>query len=151
MHRVSGAQRILAVDGNDFFGSETCGQHNFQHLNARAVAQLAVADAGRLVYAGASLQAHCALALVLEFNPSLEKVDELKFSVVQMRLAGKFLLCRRAYDMGIDTALGGLSDSQVAVLEERSQAALERGVLCEATRREGLSCSNNFGHLDRGH
>ena len=45
--------------------------------------------------------------------------------------------------MGIDTALGGLLDAQVAVLEERAQAALERGVLGvgggEALRGHGES------------
>ncbi len=105
----------LTVDGIYFFGSETCGQHNFQHLNVRAVAQFAVADAGRLVHAGARLQAYGALALVLEFNPALEDVDKLKFSVVQMRLAGKFLPCRRC------CPLSPLNPAK----------ALAQGVVCE--------------------
>jgi len=51
------------------------------------VAQLAVADAGRLVHAGAGPQAHDALAFVLALDPALEDVDELELGLVQVRLA----------------------------------------------------------------
>ena len=92
------------------------------------MAQLTVADAGRLVHAGACLQAHDTLAFVLELDPALEDVDQLEFGVVPVRLAGKLSAGRCADDMGIDAALGGGLDAEVAAFEEGAQAAFEFGV-----------------------
>ena len=112
----------------DLLRREPRRQHHLQHFNVLAVAQFAVADAGRLVDARTRLQPHGALALVLELDPALEDVHQLEFGVVPVRLAGEVLPRGRADDVGFDAPLGGLPDAQVALFEERAQAALEAGI-----------------------
>ena len=51
------------------------------------MADLAMADARRLVEAGAGLHAHAADALVLEHRPAFQHVDELHLAVVAVPLA----------------------------------------------------------------
>jgi hypothetical protein len=53
------------------------------------VADLAVADARRLVEAGAGRHAHAADALVFEYRPALQHVDELHVDVVPVLRRGR--------------------------------------------------------------
>lgn len=64
------------------------------------------------------------MAFVLELNPALEHIDQLKSRAVPVRLAGK-IFRRRPDDVGIDLPGGGLLDTEIAVLKECAQAALE--------------------------
>jgi len=88
----------------------------------------AVPDAWRLVEAASRAHGHLADALVLEFHPALQHVDELQLAVVQVPLAVRRLPGARADHVRDDLAAGGAPDAEVAVLEITAQAALpERG------------------------
>jgi len=87
------------------------------------VADLAVADARRLVEAGARLHGDAADALVLEHRRALQHVDELDVDVVPVPFAVRRLARPGADDVRHNLAARGLLDSQVAVFEVAAQAA----------------------------
>jgi len=87
------------------------------------VADLAVADARRLVEAAAGAHGDLADALVLEFHPALQHVDELHAAIVQVPFAVRRPSGARADDVGDKLAARGFADAEVAVLEVAAQAA----------------------------
>jgi len=87
------------------------------------VADLAVADARRLVEAGARLHGDAPDALVLEYRRALQHVHELQLAVVPVPLAVRRFSRTRADDVRDDLAAAGALDAEVAVLEVAAQAA----------------------------
>ena len=131
-------ETLLAIDGLDLLRREARRKHHFEHFDIVAVTELAMADVGRLVHAGSSLQTHHALAFVLELDPALEHIDELKARLVKVRLARKLLAGGRTDDVSIDAPVGSRLDAEVTVLVERTQAAFEMGIL-------GVRCNEALG------
>src|SRR5512140_1251777 len=84
--------------------------------------QFPVADAGRLVGAGTGLEQHFALAFVVELDPALQHIDQLKLGLVPVGPRDEFAAGPRADDVGHGHAAGRLLDSQVAVVDEGTQA-----------------------------
>ena len=84
---------------------------------------LAVADVGRLVEAGAGLHQHAAEAFVLEQRPALQHVDELHAAIVHVPFAVRRFLRAGADDVRHHLALGRALDAQIAILEIAAQAA----------------------------
>jgi hypothetical protein len=93
------------------------------HLQVLRVAQLAVADARRLVEAGAGLHRDAADAFVLEHRRALQHVDELHVDVVPVPFAVRRLLRPGADDMRHHLSPRGALDPQVAIFEVAAQAA----------------------------
>src|SRR6185436_14782485 len=87
------------------------------------MADLAVADARRLIEAGAGLHRDAADSLVLEHRRALQHVDELDVDVVPVPLAVRRLLRPRADDVRHHLAARGLLDAEGAVLEIAAQPA----------------------------
>ena len=87
------------------------------------MANLAVADARRLVEAGAGGHPHAADALVLEHGRALQHVHELQLAVVPVPLAVRRLARARADHVRDHLAARGAPDAEVAVLEVGAQAA----------------------------
>jgi hypothetical protein len=120
---------VLALNGIDFLGGKARRKDDLQHLYVVAVAELSVSDAGRLMHTGPSLQTNNAVAFVLELDPSLQDVDELKARLVEVRLAGERLAGRCPNDVGVDSPLGCSLDAQVTILVERSKASFKDCIL----------------------
>jgi hypothetical protein len=108
-----------------FFGSEPSRHDDLEHLDVVAVCDLAVPDRRRLIDTGTRVEADRALALVFEFDPALQNMNELKSGLVPVRRAGKFRTGRRADDVRDCGAAGGGLDPEIPVLEKRAQSALE--------------------------
>src|SRR6185295_19530969 len=87
------------------------------------MADLAVADARRLVEAAAGAHGDLAGAFVLEFDPALQHIDELHAAVVQVPLAARRLARPRADHVRHDLAARRALDAEVAVLEITAQSA----------------------------
>src|ERR1043165_2124710 len=87
------------------------------------MADLAVADARRLVEAGAGLHGDAADALVLEHRRALQHVDELHVDVVPVPVAVRRLARTGADHVRDDLAARGALDAEVAVLEVAAQPA----------------------------
>jgi hypothetical protein len=81
------------------------------------------------VHTRARFQPNGTLPFVFKLDPTLEHIDELKLSVMQMRLTGKFVPACGADHTGSDPSLGGLLQPQISVLKKRAQTPLELSVL----------------------
>jgi len=68
------------------------------------------------------------MAFIVEFDPALEHVHELKRRAMQVGLARKRCTGCRANYVRHDLPLGRHFDAKIAVLEKRAQAALEMRV-----------------------
>jgi hypothetical protein len=79
------------------------------------------------------------VALVVELDPALQYVDHLERSFVKMWLAGEIGTVNRTNDVGHDTAMRGLPDPEVAIVEERTEAPNEDGVF-DMRRNEVFGC-----------
>ena len=69
------------------------------------------------------------MTLVLELDPSLQDVHKLKGSLVHVRLTREFFSRCSANHMSIDSSFRGLFDSEITVFVERTESALELGIL----------------------
>src|SRR5258706_14144434 len=86
--------------------------------------ELAMADARRLVEAGAGLHQHLADAFVLHPHPALHHVDELHAAIVVVPVAVRRLAWPRADNVRDHPAARGALDAEIAVLEIAAQPAL---------------------------
>src|SRR5215510_13529199 len=105
------------------------------------MADFAVADAWRLVEAGAGFHGDAADAFVLEHRRALQHVDELHIDVVPVPPAVRRLAGPRADHVGDDLAARGALDAQVAVLEVIAQAALPEARLLQMRDVEPFAVS----------
>ena len=108
----------LVLDARYLRGLEVARQHDLQHFDVFAVSDLAVANLGGLIDARSGFEAHPALTLVLELDPALQDVNELKDRLVLVRLAREFSPGGGPDDMGSDTSVGSRLDPEIPVLEE---------------------------------
>jgi len=93
------------------------------------MAAFGVADAGRLVHAGARPSADPAHAFLVELDPALEHIEHLEFKLVLVPAEAAPRAWPSANDMGHGAASCGLGDAEVTILETGSQAAdVECGV-----------------------
>lgn len=120
---------MLPVDRRDFFGLEVCGQDDFEHFDVFAVPDLTVANIRRLMDARSGFEPHSALAFVVELDPALEHVDQLKAGLVKVGLARELGAGGGPDDMGIHPPGCRLLDAQTTVLVERPKPSLEAGAL----------------------
>src|SRR5687767_15131237 len=89
-----------------------------------------MANRMRLIHARSCFEAHAALPFVLELDPALQHVDELEFGTMQVGFSGEGRARHGTNDVRYDSTARGAFDAQVAILEERAQAALEVGIAC---------------------
>jgi hypothetical protein len=68
-------------------GGEVAGHYDLEHFDVVAMADLAMANARRLMHAGTGIQADTALAFIFELDPALEDVHQLEAGCMRMRLA----------------------------------------------------------------
>ena len=115
----------MLVDRGHFLGREPGRHDDLEHLDVVAVRNLAVTNRGRLMHAGTGIEPDDTLSLVLELDPAPEDVYELERRTVQMRRARERRAGHRADDMSHRRAAGGRFNSEVAILEKRTQTALE--------------------------
>ena len=78
---------MVPLDRVHLMGGEVAGHHDLQHFNIVAMAHFAMAYARRLMHAGTGFQADTTLAFILELDPALEDVHQLKAGCMRMRLA----------------------------------------------------------------
>ena len=99
------------------------------------MAKLRVPDAWRLVNACSGGQPLFANAFVVKFDPSFEHIDHLEFDFVVMSLRLHRRARYGANDVSNHTTIGGITNTQVAVFEERAQAVFfEIGFVVIAAR-----------------
>lgn len=79
----------LAIDRCHLFGRKTGGENDLKHFDVIAVAELAVPNVWWLMHARARFKSDNALALILELNPALEDVHQLKIRLMGVRLTGE--------------------------------------------------------------
>jgi len=103
----------LAFYRRNFFSGEPTWQNYFEHLNVFAVTQLAVTNAWRLMDTRARFQPHDALAFVFELDPAFQDVDELELRSMKVRLARECLAGCGPNDVGVDSPVGRLFDTEV--------------------------------------
>src|SRR5208282_2834280 len=125
-----GALRARGPRGPDLDRLELGGEGDLDQLEVVGMVELGVADAGRLVHAGARPGDDLAHPFVVELHPALEHVIHLEVELVLVPAEAAMVALLGADDMGHGAAAGRLVDAEVAVLEAGSQAvALEDGVL----------------------
>lgn len=115
-------------------GGEVGRTDDLDQFQVAGMADFAVLYARRLVDTRPRHQRDPADALILEFDPALENIDDLKVAFMVMP-PGDRLISGAAYDMGDDIAIGGVLDSQVLVFKERSQAAFKPGIFLVNDRK----------------
>jgi hypothetical protein len=125
----------MLVDRRHFLGREAGRHDDFEHLDVVAVRKLAVADRRRLIDAGTGFEPDHTLSLVFELDPAVEHVHELERRAVEMGWPRGRRAGHRADDMRHGGASGGPFDAEVAILEKRTQAALEPRVTRMADRK----------------
>jgi hypothetical protein len=95
--------------------------------------QFGMADAGRLMDAGAGLQQHVADTFVVELDPTLQHIHQLEGDVVMMPFAERRRPRNRADHVSDDRAVGRIENPQVPIFEERPEtSSLECRVACVA-------------------
>ena len=79
-----------------------------------------MADSRRLVNTGAGRQTFLANTLVIELDPALENVDHLELDFMMMALRLDMLAGYGANHVSDDATVGGVTNTEVAIFEERT-------------------------------
>src|SRR5215211_2831352 len=95
--------RSLAIDRRNFLSREGRRENHLQHFDVFAMPDLSVANLWWLMHTGTGLEPHDPLTLVLELNPALEDIHQLKGGLVEMGLAREFLACSCTDDVSYDS------------------------------------------------
>jgi hypothetical protein len=126
----------------DDHGFEVAGQHDLQNFDIVRVRYFAVANARRLVHAGASFQSVLTLALVLKNRPALEHINQLHGHLVHVPFARGLGAFARTNDVHDRLALSGQVDAQVAVFKIFAKAVVFERTVFGVLDAEGHGCSS---------